>query len=166
MQKAITSGGISVILLTLALETTGPRRRRLRVPLSVDELPRINGFVEEFSTRNGWNRRTTDRLQAVAEETLPVLTEREGSQRQRRLRITAASSGRGAELEFITGTTEAGSLEDEFAQLGDPPPEIEGMLSAGDMPMRALRYLAASVNHRQYQEIEVISVLVAVESER
>ena len=109
LQKAITSGGISVIFLTLALEAVGPRRRRLSVSLSVDELPVINQFVEEFSARNGWNERTTGRLQAVAEETLLVLTEREPD-RQRRLRITTASSGRGAELEFITGPSDAENL--------------------------------------------------------
>ena len=166
LQKAITSGGISVILLTLALEAVGPRRRRLRVLLSIDELPRINQFVEAFSARNGWNERTTGRLQAVAEETLLVLTKREGSDRQLRLRITAASSGRGAELEFITGPGDAENLEDELASLGEPPPEIEGMLSVGDTPMRVLRHLATSVSHRQYQETEVITVQVAVESER
>ncbi len=166
LQNAITSGGISVILLTLALEATGPRRRRLNVSLSVDELPTINRFVEEFSARNRWNERTTGRLQAVAEETLLVLTQREDSGRQLRLRINAASSGRGAELEFITGPSDAENLEDQFALLGEPPPEIEGMLSIGDTPMRVLRHLATSVNHRQYHETEVITVQVAVESER
>ena len=166
LQKAITSGGISVILLTLVMEAFGPRRRRLRVPLGVDELPRINQFVEAFSVRNGWNERTTGRLQAVAEETLLLLTEREDPDRRLRLRITAASSGRGAELEFVTGPSDAGNLEDEFASLGEPPPEIEGILSVGDTPMRVLRHLATSVSHRQYQEAEVITVQVAVESER
>ena len=166
LQKAITSGGISVILLTLALEAMGPRRRRLRVPLGTDELPRINQFLEQFSRRNAWNDQTTARLQAVAEETLLVLVDREDSGRGRRLRITAASSGRGAELEFITAPTEAGNLEDQFAMLGDPPPEVEGMLAGGDMSMRVLRHLATSVSHRQYQETEVITVQVAVESER
>ena len=166
LQKAITSGGISVILLTLALEATGPRRRRLNLSLSVDELPTINRFVEEFSARNRWNERTTGRLQAVAEETLLVLTQREVSDRQLRLRITAASSGRGAELEFITGPSDSENLEDQFALLGEPPPELEGMLSVGDTPMRVLRHLATSVDHRQYHETEVITVQVAVESER
>ena len=138
----------------------------MSVSLSVDELPVINQFVEEFSARNGWNERTTGRLRAVAEETLLVLAEREYSDRQPRLRITAASSGRGAELEFITGPGDADNLEDQFALLGEPPPEIEGMLSVGDTPMRVLRHLATSVSHRQYQEIEVITVQVAVESER
>ena len=40
------------------------------------------------------------------------------------------------------------------------------MLSSGDMSMRVLRHLATSVSHRQYQETEVITVQVAVESER
>ena len=166
LQKAITSGGISVILLTLAMEAMGPRRRSIRVPLSVDELPLINRFLEQFSIRNGWNDRTTTRLQAVGEETLLLLLDREDSSRPRRLRISAASSGRGAELEFITAPSDAVNLQDRFALLGDPPPEVEGILSAGDTPMRVLRHLATSVSHRQYQETDVITVQVGVENRR
>ena len=154
LQKAITSGGISVILLTLATEAMGPRRRSLRVPLNVDELPLINRFLEQFSIRNGWNERTASRLQAVGEETLLLLLDREDPGRPRRLRISAASSGRGAELEFITAPSDAGNLEDQFALLGDSPPEVEGILSAGDTPMRVLRHMATSVSHRQYQDTE------------
>ena len=73
LQKAVTSGGIAVILLTLALELTGSRRRRLQVMLDVEELPRINRFLADFSNRRGWNERMTDRLQAAAEEALLVL---------------------------------------------------------------------------------------------
>lgn len=163
LSKAIIAGGISVILLTLAVEIMGPRRRRLRLPLNLEELPRINQFLEELSARNGWNERTTDRLRAVAEETLLVLIEREESDRQRQLRITAVRSGRGAELEFITGPSDAGNLEDRFSLLGDPPPEIEGLLTADDIPMRMLRHLASSVSHRQYHDTDVITVQVAVE---
>ena len=163
LSKAIIAGGISVIGLTLALEMMGPRRRRLRLPLNLDELPRINEFVEELAARNGWSEGTADRLRAVAEETLLVLLDREDSDRRRQLRITAVRSGRGAELEFITGPSDDGNLEDRFSLLGDPPPEIEGMLSADDMPMRMLRHLASSVSHRQYHDTDVITVQVAVE---
>lgn len=165
LQKAIIAGGISVIAFTLALEIMGPRRRRLRLPLNLDELPRVNNFLEEFSVRNRWNARTTERLQAVAEETLLALVERGHSDRQRRLRITAFRSGLGAELEFITGPSDAGNLEDRFSLLGDPPPEIEGMLSADDIPMRMLRHLATSVSHRQYHDTDVITVQIPVQSE-
>ncbi len=165
LQNAITAGGVSVILLTLASEAMGPRRRRLRVPLSVEALPQINRFIEAFSRRNGWNQRTTDRLQAVSEETLLVMTNREDSGR-RHLSINVASSGRGAELEFITGPSDAENLEDQFALLGDPPPEIEGILTGDDTSMRVLRHLATSVSHRQYQETDVIMVQMAVESAR
>lgn len=166
LQQAVTAGGISVILLTLALEAIGPRRRRLRVPLNVEALEQINRFIEAFSRRNGWDESTTDRLRAVAEETLLVLLDRGDPGRRRHLGITAASSGRGAELEFITGPSDAENLEDRLAILGEPPPEVEGMLSGGDMPMRVLRHLATSVSHRQYQETDVVTVQVAVGAKR
>ena len=166
LQKAITAGGISVILLTLAMEAMGPRRRRLRVPLGVEELPRISQFVEAFSASNGWNDQTTRRLQSVAEETLLVLMDREDYDSRLRLRLTAATSGRGAELEFITAPGEANDLEDQLALFGDPPPEVEEMLAVGDIPMRMLRHLTTSVSHRQYQDTEVVTVQVPVEGGR
>ena len=94
MQKAVTAGGISVILLTLAPGAMDPRRGRLG---------------------------------AVAEETLLALLDRGDSGAHRHRRITAASSGRGAELEFITGPSDAENLEDRFAMLEEPPPEVEGI---------------------------------------
>ena len=161
-QKAVISGGIAVILLTLALELTGPRSRRLQVMLDVEELQRINRFLGDFSSRRGWGERMTDRIQAASKEVLLALLDRQDEGRLWRLRLIASSSGRGAELEFVTAPSDADNLEDESESAGGAAPEIEEMLSEGDVPLRMLRHFATSVSHRQYHETEIITVHVAL----
>ena len=161
LQKAVTSGGITIILLTMAMELTSSRRRRLQVPLDVDELPRINRFLADFSHRQGWGDRMTGRLQATSEEVLLVLLDRQDTQGGRQLRLIAHSSGRGAELEFVTAPSEAGNLQDQLAVLDDPPLEIDEMVAEGDVPLRLLRHFATSVTHRQYHETEIITAHIA-----
>ena len=70
LQKAVTSGGISVILLTWGLELASSRRGRLQVALDTEELPRVNRFLEGFSRRRGWGEAMTERMQAAAEGSL------------------------------------------------------------------------------------------------
>ena len=162
LQKAVTSGGIAIILLTLAMELTGSRRRRLQAPLDVEELPRINQFLADFSSSRGWGERMTHRLQAASEEALLVLLDRTDIQRRRQLRLIASSSSRGAELEFVTAPSDSGNLEDQLAVLHDPPPEIEEMPAERDVPLRMLRHFASSISHRQYHETEIIMLHIAL----
>ena len=104
----------------------------------------------------------TARLQAASEEAVLVLLERRSAGLQRQLRLTASGSSRGAELEFITAPGDAGNLEDQLALLSEPPPDLEKMLSEGDVPLRMLRHFATSVTHRQYHETEIITVQVSL----
>ncbi len=166
LQKAVTSGGIVIILLTWVLELTSSRRRRLQVMLDIEELPRINRFLAGFSSGRGWGERMTGRLQAASEEALLVLLDLREAGRQRQLRLIASGSGRGAELEFATAPSDSGNLEDQLSLLSDPPPEIEEMLSEGDVPLRMLRHFATSVSHRQYHETEIITIHVALVTEQ
>ena len=167
LQKAIISGGITVIVLTWALEFAGRRRRRLQLTLDLEELPRINRFLADFSSSRGWGDDMTEKLQAVSEEALLVLLDRQNAGRQRQLRLVASSSGRGgAELEFATAPSDSGNLEDQLTLLSEPPPELDEMLSHGDVPLRMLRHFATSVSHRQYHETDIITVHVALVAER
>ena len=85
LQRGLTSGGIVVLILTGFMELTGQGRRRIDTELNVEALPRINEFLKDFSASRGWNAAMTDRLCAVAEETLLILaSENEGQQHQRK----------------------------------------------------------------------------------
>ena len=72
------------------------------------------------------------------------------------------------DLEFVSAAGDAENLEDRIALLTNPGPE-EGEPELADpervvgreASLRLLRHYAASVTHRQYQDIEVIAVRVA-----
>ena len=161
LQNAVASGGITVIVLTTILELAGSRRRRLQVTLDTEELPRINEFLADFARRRSWNERMTTRMQVVAEETLLALLDRHDAGRQRRLRLVAIGSRRGAELEFVTAPTDAGNLEDHIRLLTDSPAAVEETPSDGEVSLRMLRHFSSSVSHRQYHETDIITVHVA-----
>ena len=163
LQQGLLAGGITVILLTLFMEITGQGRRRINTELSVEALPKINKFLADFSSSRGWNAEMTERLHAVGEETLLILVnqyEDGDAHDQRRLLIIAASDGLTAELEFATAPGDAENLEDRIALLKKPVPEMPELAIERDIPLRLLRHYASSVSHRQYHDIEVITVHV------
>ena len=163
LQQGLTAGGITVILLTLFMEITGQGRHRFQTVLNMEALPDIIEFLRNFSSSRGWNAEMTERLHAVAEETLLILVnqyEDGDAHDQRRLLMLAASDGLTAELEFVTAPGDAENLEDRIALLKKPVPEMPELAIERDIPLRLLRHYASSVSHRQYHDIEVITVHV------
>ena len=171
LQRALTAGGITLVLLLVVSEFNRRRRRTLRAELSMDSLPQINRFLEDLSRGRGWDSRMTSRLQAVAEETLLTLSQArddDGGAAPGRLMLSVGGEGSSAELEFVSASADAANLEDCIALLTNPGPQEEGPAlgdvesTAGrDASLRLLRHYAASVTHRQYHDIEVIEVRVA-----
>ena len=171
LQKALTGGGTVLVLLTVFAEFRRHHRERIQVDLDLDALPKLNRFMDRFSSHRGWSSEMTARLQPVAEETLHILIEGNGSgenNRLRRLVVDAGSNGATAELEFksVAGSDE--NLEDRIALLSKPMPlgsELElpdlETLVEREAALRLLRHYAASVNHSQYFELEIIAVRVA-----
>ena len=168
-QNGLTSGGAAVVLLTFASEFTGRRRRRIHAELNVESLPRIKEFLTDFSSSQGWNEEMTERMQAVAEETVMILTDQMGQSgdNARKLLLSANGSGHTAELEFVSAPSEEENLEDRIAVLTEPAsempelelPERESNIER-EASLRLLRYHASSVSHRQYHETEVITIRV------
>ena len=120
--NGMTSGAIVAIIMMVFLELTGPRRKRLSIPLDTDALPKLVEFLREFAWKAGWNAASTERVVLVGEETLASLSSEEDEDvertRVRRLIVTARPDGRGAELEFVSGY-EGENLEDRLAYLGE-----------------------------------------------
>ena len=171
LQKALTGGGLVLVALTVFAEFRRQRRSRLQVDLSMDELPRVNDFVERFAAGRGWSPEMTARVQAASEETMLVLREgHEGDtgERRRRLVVEIGSAGAAAELEFISVGGGADNLEDRIALLSQPlpaetepgAPEMETAVER-DVSLRLMRHYASSVSHRQYFETEIVSLRVA-----
>ena len=134
---------------------------RFQSQLHIDALPDLNEFIAKFSANRGWNQAMTDRLMAVGEETLLTLAplDLEADEEEhddRKLVVLAASEGPVADLEFIGGGDDE-NLEDRIRQLQqhDSETPVEQELS-----LRLLRSFADSVQHKQYQNNDVITVRV------
>ena len=158
LKSALTAGGLVAILLTAVLVLTAPRRQRLETQLAVSSLSQLRDFVRELVRRQQWGSAMTGRLDAVAEETLLTLLrdDREAAGQERRLLVLASSEDNAAVLEFIAAGGEE-NIEDRLAVLGETATEesIER-----DVSLRILRHLASEVQHRQYHDVDIVTVRV------
>ena len=159
LSNGMTTGSVCVILLTVLMEYTSRRRRRLNVAMSLSSLPRIDSFLQGFATSVGWNEVSINRLRSAGEETLSsLLSQYEESEEdaRKRLIIAARRADAAIEMEFVV-TTEGGNLEDKMAYLNEQP-EIP---DEREISFRLLRHYASSVQHHKYHDIDIITVQVA-----
>ena len=156
--NGMTAGGLTAMVLTLFVELTATRRRRLDVPLDGKVLPEIDTLLRDLAGRLGWNADSTERLCSAGEETLLSLVRQEEEAADvagRRLRVVARNDHGTVELEFIAAVGET-NLEDRMILLtdeADTPNERE-------LSLRLLRHYASSVRHQQYHDIDIVTVRV------
>ena len=159
LQNGMTVGGFVALLMTLFVELTEPRRRRIEVDFALSALPKIREFLGAFASRSSWDAAMANRLDAVGEETLLTLIQQdeaaEGHDRRRLLLVAHKEEG-GAVLEFVASTGEE-NLQDRLALLGERP---TGDLIEQEVPLRLLRHLATSVRHQQYHDTDIVTVRV------
>ena len=163
LQNGMTAGGLTAIALTLFTEATQARRHRLRTDLALSELPRIRQFLDDFTTRHRWGAPMSERLDAVAEETLLTLIDADtgGADAGRALRVTASKQDGRAVLEFVAAAR-GENIEDRLAVLDEPTADrpVER-----DVSLRLLQHYATSVLHQQYHELEIVTVHVNAPSQ-
>jgi len=157
--NGMTAGGLTAIGLTLFMELTGPRSRRIETALTVEALPEVIGFLREFASRRSWSEGAVQRLCSAGEETLLSLVQPEGdaaARGKRRLLVIVRGSRKAAELEFVAAPGEE-NLEDRMVLLaergGGAPVERE-------ISLRLLRHYASSVHHQQYHDTDIVTVRV------
>ena len=159
LKNGMLTGGVVAIVMTIFVELTKPRRRRLEVEFDPSTLQEIREFVAAFASRRGWDSAMADRLDAVCDETLLTLQREQepgaDSERQRLL-LTARAEDGGAVLEFVTSKGEE-NLQDRIALLGEAS---DGSLIERDISLRLLRHLASSVRHQQYHDTDIVTVRV------
>lgn len=161
LANGLTVGGLSILLLNLFLDVTGPRRHKAEMALRPESIPELDRFLHDFAARYKWSGKATDRLRAAAEEALLSLLRQEGYEHapapgERRLRVVARNLRFGAGLEF-TAATHEGNLENQMALLGDRPDPT----SERDLSLALLRHHASSVKHHQYHNADVLTVHVS-----
>ena len=157
--NGMTAGALVAILMTLFIELTSPRRRRLEVELDMSALPKIDTFLRQLASRLGWDNASTERLRSAGEETLASLSSQEGDElegdRARRLVVTARRDSGGVELEFASAS-EGENLEDRLSYLGETPDIPDGR----EISFRLLRHYASSVRHQKYHGVDIVTVSV------
>lgn len=155
--NGVTTGSVSVILLTLLMEFRTTGRKRLRGTLDSETLPEIDGFLRSFASDLGWNESSAERLRSVGEETLASMlqSDSDGDSRGRNLTVTAHVSGGAVELEFLAAS-HGDNLEDRMAYLS----EEAQIPNEQDVSFRLLRHYASSVQHQKYHDIDIVTVRV------
>lgn len=163
LKSGVTTGGFAVVAMILFMELTSHRRMRFESRLHIEVLPELSAFVTRFAERRGWDTAMTDRLNAVAEETLLTLApmklsldDDDDDDDGRRLVVVASSEGPVADLEFIGGGSEE-NLEDRVRQLQQHDSEI---VAESELSLQLLRHYATSVNHQQFHGTDIITVRV------
>ena len=156
--NGMTSGAIVAILMTLFMEMTRPRRRRVQLALDGEAQSRVDDFLRQFASRNRWDDAATARLTAAGEETLAILLREEDdvtAGQARRLSVSARIEDGAAELEFVTAL-EGDNMEDRLSYLGDLP----SIPDENEVSFRLLRHYASSVQHHKYHGVDIVTVTV------
>ena len=157
--NGLASGSLAAILMTMFVNLTSERRRRLNTKLELEAVPEIDAFLREFAAKIGWNQASTERLCSVGEEALSSLLTHDDEQEaedSQRLRISVQhTADETIEMEFIT-TSDEENLQDKLAYLHEQP-EI---LDEREISFHLLRHYASSVQHRKYHNIDIITVQV------
>ena len=161
--NGIVMGAATAIALTIFLNLTSARSKRLEVRLDFADLPKINEFVQDVAAQIGWSEASIRRLTSASEETLSSLLQPsnayqpDGSSGEaKRLIIIARPDGGAVELEFVSVLEEDENLGDRLAYLD----EEEESMDDREMSFRLLRHYASPVRHQKYHGMDVVTVRV------
>lgn len=156
--NGITAGAATAIGLTVFLNLTKPRRRRVEARLDISDLPRIDAFLQTVAASMNWNDASTVRLRSAGEETIASLLQPgqdESTTRSARLMLSASAEGQAVELEFVAVSDEE-NLADRLAYLS----EQSELPDEDEISFRLLRHYASSVRHQKYHGIDIVTIRV------
>ena len=160
LQNGMTAGGLAAILMTMFLELTRPRRRRMETECHLSALPKIQEFLGSFAAESGWGEAMRNRLDTAVEETLATLFHRGESGdagQPRRLQLVAFKEDGSAVLELIASSHDEQNLQDRIALLGQ---YAEGSTVEREISLRLLRHVASSIRHQQYHNTDIVTIRV------
>ncbi len=155
LQNGMTSGGLVAVGLTLFMEFTESRPRRVEAQLGVQAMPQLQEFVRDFALKRGWNAAMGTRMEAVVEETILTLVG-EDAEAGRRLLLVVRKRAGDAVLEFIAGN-EGENLQDQISLLGD---KVTSSAAEAEVSLRLLRHLTSSVRHQRYYQTDIVTCTV------
>ena len=156
--NGVVLGVFVAVLLTVVLDVTGTRRKRLETELDGSAFPHVEAFLRELGAGAGWGEAATDRLCAAGEETVSAMLQLRDdyeSDKPPRLVVLARPATETVELEFLAVFSEE-NIEDRLAYLSEQAeaPDVS------DISFRLLRHYASSVRHRKYHGLDIVTVEV------
>ena len=161
--NAVTMGATTAIALTLFLNVTSARPKRLEARLDIADLPQIDEFIQKVAEQMEWSEASTERLRSAGEEALSSLLQPSNEYeagdtdgRTPRLMIVARPDGKAVELEFISVLWDEQNLGDRLAYLDEEDEAVDNR----EMSFRLLRHYASSVRHQKYHGLDIVTVRV------
>ena len=161
--NGVTMGAATAIALTLFLNLTSPRPKRLEARVDFADLPQIDEFMQEVAGDMGWSEASTQRLRSAGEETLSSLLQpsneymqENGTGKTPSLIIVARPDGRVVEMDFVSVLEDDENLGDRLAYLDDEDENVDDR----EISFRLLRHYASSVRHQKYYGMDVVTVRV------
>lgn len=155
---------ILVILVTLFVLVaiffgSGRWFGRRNTDMSLDAGARylLDGFLNDFASRLGWNQESSERLRAAGEEVLLSLAAHDGLEAAglRRLRVAVRQEKGAAVMEFLAAP-QGTNFEDQMKLLDKhATPATEQ-----DLSLRLLNHYASAVRHRHYYLNDLLIVRV------
>ena len=116
-------------------------------------------MLNEFASKAGWNETSANRLRSAGEEALSSLLSQDdiqGIESRKRLAVSVRGADGSIELEFMVTSQVTENLEDRLAYLSDQPEIWDDR----EISFRLLRHYASSVRHRNYHDIDIVTVQV------
>ena len=156
--NGVMTGGMTSLLLTGFLWLTSPRPKKLRVGLNNSSMSEIDRFLNDFASSIGWEEPASGKLRAAGEEALTALVnlhKESGSDEARELLILARRDEDLVEVELISGPS-SGNLEVRLSNLAERPDTEQ----EEDISLRLLRHYATSVRHRNYHNVDILSMRI------
>ncbi len=132
-------------------------RGRRNIDMSLDAGVRhlLDGYLNEFARRLGWDDASTEKLRATGEEVLMSLAGYdEDAAGMRRLRVSVRQEKGAAVMEFLAAP-QGTNFEEQLKLLEQHAVPVEQELS-----LRLLKHYASSVRHRHYHLNDLVTVRV------
>ena len=161
--NGVVAGAAIAIGLTVLLNLTSARPKRIKTRLSMEDLPMIDDFLRDLAVGMSWDETSSRRLRSAGEEALSSLLQPgnrhdnpESPGQSQRLHMVARPEAGAVELEFVSVIEGEENLEDMLAYLN----EQEEMVDDREISFRLLRHYASSVKHQKYHGMDIVTVRV------
>ena len=156
--SSVVVGILAAVLMSMVLEITASRRRRIETELDITALPDIQEFLRGLASSAGWKQDSVAKLDSASEETLATmlhLRDDHEDYKTPRLVVIARPSAGAMEMEFLAVFSDE-NIEDRISYMSEQAeaPDVS------ELSFRLLRHYASSVRHRKYHGIDIVTVRV------